>query len=279
VDKTFISAVEAALREDSAGADLTSRLLVDPSRRARARIVARQTGVLCGAEIAAFVFRRLDPSCRVRILKRDGSRLSPGDAVLEAEGRLPRLLAAERTALNFIQQLSGVATLTAQFVDRAKGTRAKILDTRKTVPGLRALQKYAVRCGGGTNHRMGLADAAMVKDNHLSALEGDPSKLLTLKKKLPKGTALIVEAKTQREIGWALAARADVILLDNMSLPRLRAAIRRIRAESKAQVEVSGGVNLRTVRAIARLNPDRISVGALTHSAPALDLSLDLELR
>jgi nicotinate-nucleotide pyrophosphorylase (carboxylating) len=279
VDKIFIPAVEAALREDSAGADLTSRLLLDPSRRARARIVARQTGVLCGAEIAAFVFRRLDPSCRVRILKRDGSRLSPGDAVLEAEGRLPRLLAAERTALNFIQQLSGVATLTAQFVDRAKGTRAKILDTRKTVPGLRALQKYAVRCGGGTNHRMGLADAAMVKDNHLSTLEGAPSKLLTLKKKLPKGTALIVEAKTQREIGWALAAQADVILLDNMSLSRLRAAIRRIRAESKARVEVSGGVNLRTVRAIARLNPDRISIGALTHSAPALDLSLDLELR
>ena len=277
MDKAFVRSVEAALREDSAGADLTSRLLLDPAKKAEARVVARQSGTLCGTEVAALVFRRLDPSCKVRILKRDGSRLKPGDVVLSVRGRLPRLLAAERTALNFLQQLSGVATRTAEFVRRTRGARAKILDTRKTVPGLRALQKYAVRCGGGANHRMSLADAAMVKDNHLKALKGDFSGLMKMKERLPRGAKLIVEAKNEREIGLALKAKADVILLDNMPLPRLREAIRLVRSNSRAQIEVSGGVSLKTVRAVARLGPDRISVGALTHSAPALDLSLEIE--
>ncbi len=180
--------------------------------------------------------------------------------------------------MNFIQHLSGVATMASKFVDAVRGTRARIYDTRKTIPGIRNLQKYAVRMGGGTNHRMGLSDMAMVKVNHLQAVKQFPEKLLSMKSRLPKGMLLVIEAKDFSEVRLALHSRADIILLDNMPVPHLRKAIRMIRSvPGKApMIEVSGGISLKSVRPIARLGVDRISVGALTHSAPALDVSMEI---
>jgi nicotinate-nucleotide pyrophosphorylase (carboxylating) len=210
----------------------------------------------------------------VRRLARDGDRVRPGRAVLEVSGGRG-LLTAERTALNFLQRMSGVATLTRRFADRVRGTRARILDTRKTLPGWRALDKYAVACGGGVNHRMGLYDAAMVKDNHYLG-HGLEAGARALRRARP-GVPLIVECDTPAQATRALALRPDVILLDNMKPAVLRAEIRRLRRLApRVRLEISGGVSLDTVRALARLGPDRISIGRLTHSAPALDLGLDL---
>ena len=242
--------------------------------RLRGKIVSRETGVVCGLEIAAAVFRACEPRAKIRLLARDGARVRPGRAVMSVSGGRG-LLTAERTALNFLQRMSGVASLTRRFVDRVRGTRAKILDTRKTHPGWRVLDKYAVACGGGVNHRMGLYDAVMVKDNHYLGDRLDEG-ARKLRRRHP-GVSLIIECDTPSQISRALALRPEVVLLDNMSPARLRAVIRRIRQDSpRTKIEVSGGVDLDTARAMAKLGPDRISIGALTHSAPALDLGLDL---
>lgn len=283
--KEISNAVRRALSEDRASEDLTSRLLFGKSYRAEGEIVAKQAGVLCGVEIAAQVLKTLDPRAQVKILMKDGARVSPGRRVLTLRGDLSRVLAAERTALNFIQHLSGIATLTHRFVERVKGTGVRIFDTRKTVPGLRRLEKYAVRAGGGANHRMDLHGAAMVKDNHLRAMLCRSSKaeaqlrVVELRKKLPKGTSLVMEAAAFEEVDLALLSGADVILLDNMAIPQIKEAVRWIRKfqdEIQPEIEVSGGVTLENVRQIARCGVDRISVGRLTHSAPALDLSLEV---
>ena len=267
--------LRAALREDLGNAgDLTTRLFVPRARRFSARVVSREPGVVCGLAVAAAAFRACAPGARVRALVADGARVRPGQAVMAVNGGRG-LLTAERTALNFLQRMSGVATLTRAYVDRVRGTRAQILDTRKTLPGWRALDKYAVACGGGVNHRMGLYDAAMVKDNHYLGgrlAEGARS----LRRLHPKAT-LIVECDDLAQALRALALAPDVILLDNMAPRALRAAIGRLRALApRVKLEISGGVSLKTVRALARLGPDRISIGRLTHSAPALDLGLDL---
>jgi nicotinate-nucleotide pyrophosphorylase (carboxylating) len=267
--------LRAALREDlgSAG-DLTTRFFVPRGKTISARVVSREAGVVCGLEIAAAAFRACAPDARVRALVADGARVRPGQAVMTVSGGRG-LLTAERTALNFLQRMSGVATLTRAYADRVRGTRAKILDTRKTLPGWRALDKYAVACGGGVNHRMGLYDAAMVKDNHYlgGRLEEGAREL---RRKHPKAQ-LIIECDTLAQAEKALAVKPDVLLLDNMPPKILRAAIRRLRELApRVQLEISGGVNLKTVRALAKLGPDRISIGRLTHSAPALDLGLDL---
>ena len=271
----YLPLLRAALREDLGRAgDLTTKLFVSPKTRLKGRIASRQAGVVCGLEIAAAAFRACDPRAKIHLLVRDGARVRPGRAVMEVSGGRG-LLTAERTALNFLQRMSGVASLTRLFVDRVRGTGAKILDTRKTLPGWRALDKYAVACGGGVNHRLGLYDAAMVKDNHYLAgrLEEGARQL---RRRYP-GVPLIVECDAISQLPRALALRPEVVLLDNMSPARLRAAIRRIRRDSsRTRIEVSGGVDLSTVRALAKLGPDRISIGALTHSAPALDLGLDL---
>jgi len=267
--------LRAALREDlGRDGDLTTRLFVPASARFRARVVSREAGVVCGLEIAAAAFRACDRRARVRALVRDGARVKPGQAVMTVDGGRG-VLTAERTALNFLQRLSGVATLTRLYADRVRGTRAKILDTRKTVPGWRALDKYAVACGGGVNHRMGLYDAAMVKDNHyLGGRLAEGAR--ELRRRFP-GRALIVECDTPAQATRALALKPDVILLDNMAPAVLRREIRRLRRLApRVKLEISGGVSLKTVRALARLGPDRISIGRLTHSAPALDLGLDL---
>ena len=267
--------LRAALREDlgSAG-DVTTRFFVPAGAWIKARVVSREAGVICGLPVAAAAFKACDPGAMVRSLVRDGARVRAGQAVLEVSGGRG-LLTAERTALNFLQRLSGVASLTRRYADLVRGTRAKILDTRKTLPGWRALDKYAVACGGGFNHRRGLYDAAMVKDNHTLGLALEDG-ARALRRNYPK-LALIVECDTPAQATRALAVKPDVILLDNMSPSVLRAEIKRLRRLApKVQLEVSGGVSLKNVRALARLGPDRISIGRLTHSAPALDLGLDL---
>jgi nicotinate-nucleotide pyrophosphorylase (carboxylating) len=225
--------------------------------------------------VAREVFLRAAPGCRVRILISDGSKVHRGQTVMKIEGG-PSILTAERTALNFLQHLSGIATLTAAFTSRLCGTKAKIFDTRKTIPGLRELAKYAVVCGGGHNHRLGLYDAVLLKDNHWPFAQPLGEAVRSVRRKHP-GIAVEIEAKSFTQIRRAIAARADIILLDNMTVPRLRQATALIRSRASApKIEISGGVNLKNVRSLAKLNPDRISVGCLTHSAPALDLSLEI---
>jgi len=268
--------IREALREDlGSRGDVTTELFVPPRARLRGFVRARQAGVICGTLIAARVLRACDPRCRVRVLVRDGGRIRPGQTVLAVSGGRG-LLSAERTALNFLQRLSGIATATAAYVAAVRGTRAAILDTRKTLPGWRALEKYAVRCGGGRNHRMGLYDAVMVKDNHWLRATDFASAVRELRRRHPR-LPLIMEADDLRQVRRSIELGTDVILLDNMPWARLRQAIRLVRkASPKTLIEVSGGVRLKDIRRLARLGPDRISVGRITHSAPALDLGLDL---
>jgi nicotinate-nucleotide pyrophosphorylase (carboxylating) len=267
--------VRGALEEDGAFNDLTTIATVVSERRARATLVARDQGVICGVPLALNTFRLLDPKVAIRIDAEDGARVSPGTSVLFVNGNARALLSAERVALNFLQRLSGIASLTAQFVAAVDGTGAKILDTRKTTPGWRQLEKYAVRAGGGYNHRMDLSSAVLIKDNHLSALDGEVAKAVHRARELAPGVKIEVECDTLDQVERAVTARADVIMLDNMSLDEMREAVKLVR--KRATIEASGGVNLATVRGIAQTGVDWISVGALTHSAPAMDLALDFD--
>lgn len=275
-DRNVSTLVVLALQEDLGEAgDLTTRYFLPKRARLEGAIVAKSPGVVCGLEVARFVFRTVSRAIRYRPRAKDGDRVRPGQVVATVEGP-PSVLTAERTALNFIQRLSGVATQARAFVDRVRGTGVRILDTRKTTPGWRELEKYAVRCGGGTNHRMGLYDMVMLKDNHWTAAPDLAAAVRRFRQSKP-GVRVLVEAKTRLEIDRGLAAGADILLLDNMAPGRLRAEIRRVRQRSPmTQIEVSGGVKLANVRRLALLGPDRISIGALTHSAPALDFSLEI---
>jgi nicotinate-nucleotide pyrophosphorylase (carboxylating) len=268
--------VKSALDEDGAFNDLTTIATVVSDRHARGRLVARATGVLCGVALALEAFRTLDPKVTMRVDKEDGSRLKPGDSILYLSGHARALLAAERVALNFMQRLSGVASLTARYVDAVRGTRAKILDTRKTTPGWRLLEKYAVRAGGGTNHRLNLSTAVLIKDNHLASVDGDVALAVKRARDLaPIGTKVEVECDRVEQVQAAIDAQADIIMLDNMSTAMMAECVRLV--NGRAITEASGGVNLTTVREIAETGVDWISVGALTHSASALDLALDFE--
>ena len=270
--------IDLALAEDIGSGDVTSRYFVPENRVARAFIVARTEGVISGAEVAQAVFRAVDASLDIAILIPDGSRVSAGAMVLRVEGPARSILTAERTALNFLQRLSGVATLTRRYVDAIAGTGAAILDTRKTTPGYRMLEKAAVVHGGGTNHRLGLFDRAMVKDNHLVA-ENSLSVLqagITKLKADRPGVEVELEADRLEQVEAFLGLDGvDYLLLDNMSLEDLRAAVAMRNGRTIPRLEASGGVNLETVRGIAETGVDFISVGALTHSAPSLDLGLD----
>lgn len=270
--------IDLALSEDIGGGDVTSLYFIPEQRRARAFVAARHEGVVSGVEIAARVFSKVDPGLEVDILIPDGSRVSEGALLIRVEGKARTILTAERTALNFLQRLSGVATLTATYVDAIKGTSARILDTRKTTPGYRLLEKQAVIHGGGVNHRMGLYDRAMVKDNHLVA-EGGPeaiqAAILRLKADKP-AVEVELEADEIPQVETFLKMDGvDHILLDNMTLEELREAVAARGERMTPMLEASGGVNLETVRGIAETGVDFISVGALTHSAPALDIGLD----
>ncbi len=268
--------VRVALQEDEAFHDVSTLATILSTRHVRSAIVARREGVIAGVPMAIEAFRQLDPSIAVRTDAPDGTRVKRGDTVLALNGHARGMLSAERTALNYLQHLSGVASLTARFVDAVKGTSAQILDTRKTTPGWRLLEKYAVRCGGGTNHRLDLRSGVLIKDNHLAAVNGDIAMAVSRARQLAApGTPVQVECDTLEQVDAALAAGADWVLLDNMDTDRLAAAVERCRG--RAITEASGGVTLESVRRIAETGVDRISIGALTHSAPALDLGLDFD--
>jgi nicotinate-nucleotide pyrophosphorylase (carboxylating) len=269
--------VDRALAEDlgvadprSSAVDVTSTATIPLDLQGIADVRTRAAGVVAGLEVAALVFERAGAT--VTIVARDGDRVQPGDVVLTAEGPVRRLLTVERTMLNLLCHLSGIATLTARWVDAVKGTGARIRDTRKTTPGLRVLEKYAVRCGGGVNHRMGLWDAALVKDNHVAAAGGVAEAFRLVRNEFP-GVTVEVECDTVAQVREAIAAGADLILLDNMSLEDLRACVELAPA---TVLEASGGLTLETAHDVAATGVTFLSIGALTHSAPILDLGMDL---
>ena len=270
-------AVRTALDEDFGyGPDVTSAATAAPGARAVAGVVARQPGVLAGLPVAFAVLDAAGvPPDGGEALRHDGDRIARGDEVLRIAAPLRGMLGAERTLLNFLTHLSGVATTTRQWADAVAGTGCAVRDTRKTTPGLRQLEKYAVRCGGGTNHRMGLGDAALVKDNHVAAAGGVAAAIRAVREVAP-GLPLEVECDTLDQAREALAEGAGLILLDNMDLADLRAAVAQARRYPAAQLEASGGLRLETARAVAETGVDFIAVGALTHSSPALDLGLDV---
>jgi nicotinate-nucleotide pyrophosphorylase (carboxylating) len=270
-------AVRAALAEDIGAGDVTALACIPAEAQSTARMNAREPMVIAGLAFAAEAFRQLAPDSKLVRMAADGHRLDAGQTVLEVCGPTRAVLSAERVALNFVQRLSGVATATARFVEAVSGTPVKILDTRKTTPGWRRFEKYAVACGGGTNHRFGLFDQVLIKDNHLAALAGEPPNAVAAA--VRRARALYPELKVEVEadelaqVTQAVEAGADIVLLDNMSLDQLRAAVCLV--AGRCRTEASGGVNLQTIRPIAETGVDFISVGALTHSARAVDLGLD----
>jgi len=274
--RELTAVVRSALEEDGAFNDITTIACVISHRHARGALTAREAGVIAGIPLALEAFRQLDAKISIRVDAEDGSVVEPGSPVLFITGHARALLSAERVALNFMQRLSGIATLTRKYVDAVRGTKARILDTRKTTPGWRRLEKYAVRAGGGMNHRLDLAAAVLIKDNHLAAVDGDIGFAVRNARELaPEGTKVEVECERPEQVDAALAAGADVIMLDNMSPALMAQCVERI--GGRAITEASGGVRLDTVREIAEAGVDWISVGALTHSARALDLGLDFE--
>ncbi len=288
---TVSECVRRALVEDlgdealAIQADVTSRLSVPPDLSAEAHIRAKAHGVLAGVACAVEAFRMLDPGCRVEVHRSDGATVGPGDAVMTILGGMRALMAAERTALNFLQRLSGVATVTAAFVAAVRGTSARILDTRKTTPGLRRLEKQAVRAGGGDNHRLGLHDQVLLKENHFACALPVPYQEVVRRCVVGQREPVVAEARTEAEALAAVRGGAAVVLLDNFAPGEpLRRAVEAVRAEARrggrrVEIEASGGVRIDNVRQFAECGVDRISVGALTHSAPALDLSLLVEAR
>jgi nicotinate-nucleotide pyrophosphorylase (carboxylating) len=269
--------IEIALREDVGEGDITTQFFVPADLRALGRIVARERAVVAGTETAAEVFRRVDSKLNVEILQPDGTALTGGETILEVRGAARSILTAERVALNFLQRLSGIATLTRQFVEAIGKSRAKILDTRKTTPGLRALEKAAVIAGGGANHRSTLSEMVLVKDNHLSAGGGISECASTIKRLRDERPGLKIEVEADRldQVRAFLEVDGiDVILLDNMEPTEMREAV--AAGKGKVKFEASGGITVKNVRRIAATGVDYISVGALTHSARAIDLSLEL---
>jgi nicotinate-nucleotide pyrophosphorylase (carboxylating) len=263
-----------ALQEDVGPGDLTAAL-VEPARRARAKVLARQSAVICGAPWVEATVRQMDPRASIRWLVGEGQHCAPDQVVLELEGSARALLSAERTALNFLQLLSAVATQTAAYVLAVSGSKAKIVDTRKTLPGLRLAQKYAVRTGGGTNHRIGLYDAILIKENHIAAAGGIPAVLERAAQAAPGAQFVEIEVETLDQLREALACGAGMILLDNMPDEQLREAVRI--NQGRAILEISGGVTLDSVRRLAQTGVDRISVGALTKDVKAVDFSMRFE--
>ena len=278
IDKSIKNLIRQALKEDIGCGDITTNALIAPKQQAKAVIVAKQGGIIAGLDIAKAIFVELDKSIKFKPLVKDGDKVKAGKKIAEITGSARAILTAERTALNFLAHLSGIATLTRQFVNRVKPYKVKIMDTRKTVPGLCILEKYAVKCSGGINHRMGLWDGVLVKENHIHIFSRGRSKKIKeaigkIRKKIPRNKKIEVEVETLKELKQALDAKVDIILLDNMNIGRIKKAVA-IRGKNRALLEVSGRVNLANIRQIAKTGVDRISIGALTHSAKALDLSL-----
>jgi nicotinate-nucleotide pyrophosphorylase (carboxylating) len=273
--------IDRALAEDLGKGDVTTEALIPGDRQGTAFIVVKKEGVLAGINTAKQVFLRVDPELKVEVLLEDGAGVKPGSKVASVSGSVASILKAERTVLNFLQRLSGIASQTNRYVEAVKGLPVRIMDTRKTTPGLRSLEKHAVKSGGGENHRMGLADGILIKDNHLAALrsQGLDIKEIVAKARQnsPQRLSVEVEVETVAEALEAVAAGADIVMLDNMSLQDMREAVKSIHGGTL--VEASGGITLDNVRAVAETGVDLISIGALTHSARALDISLELEAR
>ena len=265
--------VRRALAEDLGWGDVTTEAVVPSELRARGIILSKCSCVIAGLDVAAEAFSQLDPGCAFDRKFKDGDRIEPGDIVAELRGQAASMLTAERTALNFLQRLSGIASLTRRFVDAAGGT-ITVLDTRKTTPTLRALEKYAVRAGTGTNHRAGLDDGILIKDNHIRLAGGVAEAVKRMKDDNPE-MPIEVEAQSLAEVDAAVAAGADIILVDNLPIAEIRDAVKRV--NGRAKIELSGGVTLERMPELAKTGANYVSVGALTHSAPAADLSFELE--
>ncbi|MFN3466717.1 MAG: carboxylating nicotinate-nucleotide diphosphorylase [Candidatus Brocadiales bacterium] len=274
--------IRVAVKEDIGGGDVTTDSLVPEWQMASGRIMAKETGIVAGLPVANRVYQQINKKVSFSPNVEDGARVLPGRVLAEVSGPARGILSGERVALNFIQRLSGIATLTSQFVEKVRDYHAKIYDTRKTVPGWRSLEKYAVRVGGGLNHRMGLYDQVLIKDNHLKALEAGQALakgVRLAREKSPQWMLIEVEVKTLEELEEAIAANPDIILLDNMTVDMIARAVKIIRQAKPLHppiVEASGGITLENVESIARTGIDRISVGALTHSAKALDIALEM---
>ena len=280
IDAAVMALIDRAMAEDRTSHDVTTDTLIPPGLPGAATLIAKSPGVLAGGEVARAVILRADPNLRAELLIEDGATLQPGDVIARVEGPVGGILRAERCALNFLQHMSGIATETARYAAAVSGTRAAIVDTRKTVPGLRTLQKYAVLVGGGRNHRMDLADGVLIKDNHIAALRAREVGLAEIVRRAKEGAPhtlkVEIEVESMEEAREALDARADVILLDNMPPEEMRRVVEMI--GGRAVVEASGGITLESVREVAETGVDIISVGALTHSVNALNISLDLEV-
>jgi nicotinate-nucleotide pyrophosphorylase (carboxylating) len=269
--------IEQALQEDIHTGDITTLAVMKTSHPIRARIIAKESLVLSGIDIAARVFQILAPNIEFTSHFKDGERLVKGQVIADILGDAALLLQGERVALNLLQRMCGVATLTSEYVDAVLGTKARIVDTRKTTPGLRMLEKYSVRVGGGTNHRTGLYDGVLIKENHITAAGGITAAVYSARAYIPHTLKIEVETETLDEVKEAIEAGADIIMLDNMDLETMRKAVALV--DGRVPLEASGGVNLQSVRAIAETGVDIISVGALTHSARAMDISMLLEVR
>jgi len=265
--------VRMALEEDIGGGDITTVVTVPEDAYSRAVVIAKQRGIIAGQQLAWHVFDSLDNVSEYAVLSEDGAPVAPGDVIAEVTGSAHTILAGERVALNFLQRLSGIATLTSEYAILVSGTNARIVDTRKTTPGLRRLEKYAVTVGGGCNHRFGLSDGILIKDNHIAAAGGIKAAVGAAKSRAPQGLKIEVEVGDLDQLREAIDAGADIVLLDNMPLEMMREAVSI--ANKAVLLEASGGVNKDNVVAIAETGVDIISVGSLTHSAPALDISLD----
>lgn len=275
MDNYIRDLIDRALKEDLGPGDVTSEATIQPDSTSRAVMVAKQSLVLAGLEVGRAVFFTLDPNIQFTPLVKEGESIPEGTEIVRLSGNTRALLAGERVALNLMQHLSGIATLTAQYVEQVKGLKAEVLDTRKTLPGLRQLEKYAVRLGGGRNHRFGLFDGALIKDNHIKAAGSITKALEQARKKAHHLLKIEVETKTLDEVREAIAAKTDIVMLDNMPIDMMREAVTMI--AGRALVEASGNVTLKTIREIAETGVDFISSGSLTHSAPAVDISMKIK--
>lgn len=267
--------IKYAIKEDAGKKDITTESIIPESRKAKAYFIAKDDGVICGLKVARRVFEHLNKKIKWKNLVIDGNEVKAGTKLAVVEGSLKTLLTGERTALNFLQRMSGIATLTKKYVNEISDTSSKLLDTRKTVPGLRMLDKYAVKTGGGTNHRIGLFDMVLIKDNHIKAAGTVTKAVLQVKKVLKRKFPIEVEVNSIEQFNEALNLDVDIIMLDNMSIEEMKRAVEI--AKGKVKTEASGKINLDNIKAVAETGVDYISVGALTHSVKALDISMEIE--
>jgi nicotinate-nucleotide pyrophosphorylase (carboxylating) len=274
-DRNIERLIDAALEEDIGPGDVTTENLIDPQQSGSGWIQAKEPCVVAGLDVAARVFRRLDDTAVIRSDYKDGDRVTTGVHIFEISGKLTALLSGERTALNFLQRLSGIATMASSFVEMTANTRVRLVDTRKTTPGMRTLEKYAIRVGGGHNHRMGLFDGVLIKDNHIAACGGIAPAVSRIRKRIHHLMKIEVEVSNLEQVREALAAGAEVIMLDNMDMAQIGKALKLI--QGQALVEVSGGVSSGNLAQLAATGVDVISIGALTHSARSVDLSMTIE--